>query len=236
MKRKEKIKRFEEIINMLHLDNDIIEYTDEKWYLCPFDIWFYPKDPKQFYFVIDEIAKNYAKPYLGEGDYIDDVFATWYDAIDKDFLQMYNKAVKEYNIEKIKKDEKKTQMKIKITEDEHEYIEQMFGNTMKNYNYLKTDILLYLLYGEGIRWTYFEEDDTFYIKRGSDLVDEISKSEWKQMMADNSISIDKKRTSISIKTEDDNIETKFFSLLDELGIKYEMKNKNKLNQIISGDK
>ena len=93
-------------------------------------------------------------------------------------------------------------MKIKITEDEHEYIEQMFGNTMKS----------------------------------SDLVDEISKSEWKQMMADNSISIDKKRTYISIKTEDDNIETKFLSLLDELGIKYEMKNKNKLNQIISGDK
>jgi hypothetical protein len=127
-------------------------------------------------------------------------------------------------------------MKIKIIKDEHEYIEQMFGTTMKSYNYLKTDILLYLLYGEGIRWTYFEEDDTFYIKRGLDLVDEISKSEWKQMMADNSISIDKKRTSISIKTEDDSIERKFLSLLDELGIKYEMKNKNKLNQILSGDK
>ena len=37
-------------------------------------------------------------------------------------------------------------MKIKIKKDENNYVDQMFSETMKTYNYLKTDILLYLLY------------------------------------------------------------------------------------------
>lgn len=233
---KKKQKRFEEIINMLHLDNDIIEETDEKWYLYPFDIWFYPKDPDKFYFVIDEIAENYSKPYLGEGKSIDNVYGTWNDSIDKDFLQMYKKAVEEYNIKKIKTNEKDTQMKIKITEDSNNYLDQMFQDNLKTYNYIKTDILLYLIYGENVKWTYVQEEDTFYIKQFNNYLTELNKTEWKELFAENSISIDKSRTNISIKSSED-IEEKFLKLLNDLEVKYTIaRKKTKLNQILSGEK
>ena len=125
-------------------------------------------------------------------------------------------------------------MKLKITKDEHNYIDQMFSNTMKTYNYLKTDILLYLLYGENINWKYFEDEDTFFISRGSDIVKELSKDEWRKMFVDYCISIDKSRTLISIRSTDKDVEKKFFSLLDELEMEYSVKKQTKLNQILGG--
>lgn len=125
-------------------------------------------------------------------------------------------------------------MKIKITKDEHNYIDQMFNDTMKTYNYVKTDILLYLLFGENIKWKYFEDEDTFYISRGSDLVKELSKSEWRKMYVDYCISIDKTRTAISIRSTDEKFQKKFLSLLDQLELEYTIKKETKLNQILGG--
>ena len=125
-------------------------------------------------------------------------------------------------------------MKIKIKKDEHNYVDQMFSDTMKTYNYLKTDILLYLLYGENIKWKYFEDEDSFFISRGSDLVEELSKNEWKKMFVDYCVSIDKSRTAISIRTEDEDFQKKFICLLDELKIEYKIRNDNMLNKILGG--
>lgn len=125
-------------------------------------------------------------------------------------------------------------MKIKIKKDEHNYVDQMFSDTMKTYNYLKTDILLYLLYGENIKWKYFEDEDSFFISRGSELIEELSKNEWKKMFVDYCVSIDKSRTAISIRTEDEDFQKKFIGLLDELKIEYKIRNDNILNKILGG--
>ncbi len=125
-------------------------------------------------------------------------------------------------------------MKIKIKKDENNYIDQMFNDTLKTYNYLKTDILLYLLYGENIKWKYFEDEETFYISRGSDLVKELSREEWKTMFVDFCVSIDKSRTAISIRTEDEGFQKKFIDLLKELKIEFTIRNNTRLNQILGG--
>lgn len=127
-------------------------------------------------------------------------------------------------------------MKIKITEDNNEYIEQMFQETLKTYNYLKTDILLYLIYGEDVKWSYVQEEDLFYLKQFNTYLTELNRKEWKEMFTENCIAIDKHRTFISIKA-DEKVEKNFLELLDELGIKYNIIRKNtKLNKILSGEK
>ena len=127
-------------------------------------------------------------------------------------------------------------MKIKITEDKNKYIEEMFQESLKTYNYIKTDIILYLIYGENVKWSYVEEEDLFYIKQNNSYLIELNKKEWKELFAENSIAIDKNRTHISIKSPED-VEEKFLKLLDDLDIKYTVvRKKTKLNQILSGEK
>lgn len=127
-------------------------------------------------------------------------------------------------------------MKIKITKDDGNYIDQMFNDTMKTYNYLKSDVLLYLLYGENIKWKYFEDEDTFFISRGSDLIEELSKGEWKKMFVDYCVSIDKSRTAISIRSDDEKFQKKFIGLLKDLGMEFSIRNNTKLNQILGGER
>ena len=56
-------------------------------------------------------------------------------------------------------------MKIKIINDKNDFLTQMFQDTLKTYNYIKTDIILYLIYGEDVKWTYVQEEDVFYLKK-----------------------------------------------------------------------
>ena len=126
-------------------------------------------------------------------------------------------------------------MKIKIINDKNEYLNQMFQDTLKTYNYLKTDILLYLIYGEDVKWTFVQEEDLFYLKQFNTYLAELNRKEWKEMFTENCISINKNRTEISIKTSEE-IEKKFLKLLDELEIKYEKKESSKLNKILNGEK
>lgn len=126
-------------------------------------------------------------------------------------------------------------MKIKITEDSNNYLDQMFQDTLKTYNYLKTDILLYLIYGEDVKWTYVQEEDLFYLKQFNTYLTELNRKEWKEMFTENCISINKNRTEISIKTKEE-IQTKFLNLLDELEIGYTKKESSKLNKILNGEK
>jgi hypothetical protein len=126
-------------------------------------------------------------------------------------------------------------MIIKITEDSNKYLEQMFQDNLKTYNYLKTDILLYLIYGEDVKWTYVQEEDLFYIKQFNNYLTELNRKEWKEMFTENSISINKNRTEISIRTKKE-VKIKFLSLLDELEIKYTKKESSKLNKILNGEK
>ena len=56
-------------------------------------------------------------------------------------------------------------MKIKIINDKNDFLIQMFQDTLKTYNYIKTDIILYLIYGEDVKWTYVQEEDVFYLKK-----------------------------------------------------------------------
>ena len=124
-------------------------------------------------------------------------------------------------------------MKIKIDKDPNAYVEQMFQETMKKYNYLKTDILLYLIYGENIKWRFIENEDTFYLRQGNDYLTELNHDEWRKMFCENSISIDKSRTYISILATE-KIEKKFLDLLDELKIDYSIKHENAINKILRG--
>lgn len=126
-------------------------------------------------------------------------------------------------------------MKIKIKEDKHNYLDQMFQDNLKTYNYLKSDILLYLIYGEDVKWTYVQEEDLFYLKQFNAYLTELTRKEWKDMFTENCISINKNRTEISIKTKDE-IQTKFLNLLDELNIQYNKKENSKLNKILNGEK
>lgn len=126
-------------------------------------------------------------------------------------------------------------MKIKIINDKNDYLNQMFQDTLKTYNYLKTDILLYLIYGEDVKWTFVQEEDLFYLKQFNTYLAELNRKEWKEMFTENCISINKNRTEISIKTSEE-IEKKFLKLLDELEIKYEKKKSSKLNKILNGEK
>lgn len=126
-------------------------------------------------------------------------------------------------------------MKIKIINDKNDYLNQMFQDTLKTYNYLKTDILLYLIYGEDVKWTFVQEEDLFYLKQFNTYLAELNRKEWKEMFTENCISINKNRTEISIKTSEE-IEKKFLKLLDELEIKYEKKESSKLNKILNGEK
>lgn len=124
-------------------------------------------------------------------------------------------------------------MKLTITKDPNDYMDQMFNNELKSYNYLKTDIILYLLYGENLKWTYVREEDIFYVKRGNDYFKEFNREEWKKLLADHSISISKDKKHISIKT-DEATEKKFLDLLFVLEVDYEIKKETKLNQILKG--
>lgn len=126
-------------------------------------------------------------------------------------------------------------MKIKIINDKNDYLNQMFQDTLKTYNYLKTDILLYLIYGEDVKWTFVQEEDLFYLKQFNTYLAELNRKEWKEMFTENCISINKNRTEISIKTSEE-IEKKFLKLLNELEIKYEKKESSKLNKILNGEK
>ena len=126
-------------------------------------------------------------------------------------------------------------MKIKILNDKNDYLNQMFQDTLKTYNYIKTDILLYLIYGEDVKWTFVQEEDLFYLKQFNSYLAELNRKEWKEMFTENCISINKNRTEISIKTTEE-IEKKFLKLLDELEIKYEKKESSKLNKILNGEK
>ena len=111
----------------------------------------------------------------------------------------------------------------------------MFQDTLKTYNYIKTDIILYLIYGEDVKWTYVQEEDVFYLKKFNTYLAELTRKEWKEMFTENCISINKNRTEISIKTTEE-VEKKFLKLLDELEIKYEKKEDSKLNKILNGEK
>lgn len=124
-------------------------------------------------------------------------------------------------------------MKLTITKDTNNYMEQMFNNELKSYNYIKTDIILYLLYGENVKWTYVKEEDIFYVKKGSDYLTEFTREEWKKLLVDHCISISKDKKQISIKT-DEATEKKFLDLLFELEVDYEIKKETKLNQILKG--
>lgn len=129
----------------------------------------------------------------------------------------------------------KYKMKIKITEDSNNYLDQMFQDNLKTYNYIKTDILLYLIYGEDVKWSYVQEEDLFYLKQFNTYLTELNREEWKEMFTENCISINKNRTEISIKTKEE-VQTKFLNLLDELEIGYTKKESSKLNKILSGEK
>lgn len=126
-------------------------------------------------------------------------------------------------------------MKLTIIKDTNDYMSQMFNNELKSYNYLKTDILLYLLYGENLKWTYVRDEDIFYVKRGSDYFMEFTREEWKKLLSDHSISINKDRTEISIKAQEE-VQTKFLELLNKLNIKYIKRESSKLNKILNGEK
>lgn len=126
-------------------------------------------------------------------------------------------------------------MKIKIINDKNDFLIQMFQDTLKTYNYIKTDIILYLIYGEDVKWTYVQEEDVFYLKKFNTYLAELTRKEWKEMFTENCISINKNRTEISIKTTEE-VEKKFLKLLDELEIKYEKKEDSKLNKILNGEK
>lgn len=125
-------------------------------------------------------------------------------------------------------------MKLTITKDPNDYMEQMFNNELKSYNYLKTDIILYLLYGENVRWTYVKEEDIFYVKKGSDYLTEFTREEWKKLLVDHCISIDASKKNISIKT-DEEFQKKFLDLLFELEVDYQIKKETKLNKILNGE-
>ena len=126
-------------------------------------------------------------------------------------------------------------MKLTIIKDTNDYMSQMFNNELKSYNYLKTDILLYLLYGENLKWTYVREEDIFYVKRGNDYFKEFNREEWKKLLADHSISINKDKKNISIKT-DEEVQKRFLDLLDELEIRYTKVESSKLNKILTGER
>lgn len=126
-------------------------------------------------------------------------------------------------------------MKIKIINDKNDFLTQMFQDTLKTYNYIKTDIILYLIYGEDVKWTYVQEEDVFYLKKFNTYLAELTRKDWKEMFTENCISINKNRTEISIKTTEE-VEKKFLKLLDELEIKYEKKGISKLNKILNGEK
>ena len=126
-------------------------------------------------------------------------------------------------------------MKIKITNDKNEYLTQMFQDNLKTYNYLKTDIILYIIYGEDVKWTYVQEEDTFYLKQFNTYLTEFNRKEWKEMFTENCISINKNRTEISIKTNEE-VQKRFLELLDELEIEYTKKETSKLNKILKGER
>lgn len=125
-------------------------------------------------------------------------------------------------------------MKLTITKDTNDYIEEMFQDNLKTYNYLKTDILLYLIYGEDVKWTYVQEEDLFYLKQFGNYLTELNKKEWKEMFIENCISINKNRTKITIKTKEE-IQKRFLDLLDKLEIGYTEEESSKLNKILTGE-
>ena len=67
-------------------------------------------------------------------------------------------------------------------------------------------------------------------------MEELSKNEWKKMFVDYCVSIDKRRTSISIRTEDEDFRKKFIGLLKELKIEFTIRDDNMLNKILGGKK
>lgn len=86
---------YEKIIDTLILDNNILDGND--WATMGFEVLFMPKDPDEFQLYIDDIADFWTKPYLGEGDYIEEMFITNEENVDKKFLNLYYKAIKNYN-------------------------------------------------------------------------------------------------------------------------------------------
>lgn len=96
-----KKENYEKIINMLYLDNDILDGND--WATMGFEVLFMPKDPDEFQLVIDEITDFWTKPYIGEGDYIEEMFVTNEENVDKKFLNLYYKAIKNHNKKELEK-------------------------------------------------------------------------------------------------------------------------------------
>lgn len=67
-------------------------------------------------------------------------------------------------------------------------------------------------------------------------MEELSKNEWKKMFVEYCVSIDKSRTAISIRTEDEDFRKKFIGLLKELKIEFTIRDENMLNKILGGKK
>ena len=124
-------------------------------------------------------------------------------------------------------------MKILITQDKDMLIPQMFQESMQSYNFLKSDILLYLLYGENLKWRYNEDDQTFYIMKEGSYLTELSKAEWKRLFCENVITITAARDEISIKATPE-VEKKFLDLLEELHIEYAIKRESPISKILRG--
>lgn len=126
-------------------------------------------------------------------------------------------------------EERDEKMKIKIKNDPKNVIEQIFQDEpFGKYHYVESDILIYLIYGEEVKWDYDHKKDRFYIHRGSDLLDDLSHEEWCRIFKENKISIDKSKNQINILASE-NVANNFIKFLNYYDVEYQEKIKLTVN-------
>lgn len=96
-------------------------------------------------------------------------------------------------------------MKIKVIADPNNYLEELFENKYKNANYIKTDILVYVVYGVNSRWEYNKSKGMGAIFVNGKVVDMFKKEEWSEFFRAHIIKLEKDRETINIILKEDNI-------------------------------
>lgn len=115
-------------------------------------------------------------------------------------------------------------MKIKITEDKNNIIEQIFQEeSYEKYNYLDTNLLLCFLYNRYVTWKYDRNENKFYISDKDSLLNTLNIQQWKAIFKDNKIKIDKETNYIFI-TALEHVANKFLEFLELNGVEFKKRN------------
>jgi hypothetical protein len=117
-----------------------------------------------------------------------------------------------------------SKQEITIVSDKNGVIGEMFQNEIQSYSrhihFLNTDILLYFIYGEYINWKYNKERQEFYICRNSDLIDTLTKDEWRNLLSNHKIYYNSKTNNVILKDEANQYRQKLLAIFKQYDIKY----------------